>query len=335
MRHCRRLASAALAALLALPIAATAGPLGGEGPLGGPMAPNCAMRAATWVAGSTIGAGTGYLKTNTISGAETMTMPAAASYPPGCGFLFDDGAARALTASHTASFNRAGSDTFSGGGASYGPLISAGQQVWFISDGVSKFTPQAICPATTLATHNFGTGTGIDGCPTGAVLTGGDLPGQAAYTVLGNNTSGVAAPSGSASLITQIGASSIGSMLTTAGTRYGLLNGNGNAAANPTNQPLYHNGNNLQFSCTLYNTATPPVATAPGAGNSHQFNMYLNGSITGAPTCTISGASATSCGDTVTLPAVTANEPAAYQIVTAGTPPALVAACSAAMVQTP
>ncbi len=201
--------------------------------------------------------------------------------------------------------------------------------------GIGFWAINATCPSTTLAPHNFATGTDINGCPTGAALVGGDLPPTNNNTLLGNNSGGVAAPSGAFTAIIQIGSSSLSSMLTTAGTRYGLLNGNSAVATSPTSQPIFNNGNNLQFTCTLYNTATPPVATAPGVGNSQQFNMYLNGTITGAPTCTISGGSATTCSDKTTLPAVTAAEPAAYQVVTSGTPPAGNAACSAAMVQTP
>jgi hypothetical protein len=104
-----------------------------------------------------------------------------------------------------------------------------------------------------------------------------------------------------------------GSAPSSAGTTYISVGGstnNSNALETVVQTPVSATGT----ASTLY----ARVALAPGSGNSYVFTFRDNGSDTSL-TCTISGASATSCSDTTDTASVTAGDLVDYSIVTAGT----------------
>jgi hypothetical protein len=114
------------------------------------------------------------------------------------------------------------------------------------------------------------------------------------------------------------------------GSAGGVTTYNGSAPANAGTTYISIGGSTNNFSSNEIVVRTPisstgtasgfyaSVAIAPGTGNSYAFTFRDNGSNTSI-TCTISGASATTCNDTTDTASVNAGDLVDYSIVTTGT----------------
>lgn len=296
---------------------------------------SCAA-AFTWNGGQT-----NIVFNTALTAPQNCALPAAAGVNAGFAINFKD--AGAVNGSNIVTIARAGSDTIDGAtslalSVPYGDIClrSNGATGWDVCNNmqlaaytapahqwIDALSAAGVFSATQPAFTDISGTAAAAQLPLATASAVGGIEGDGATIALASGIASVnpttingqtCTPGSSCNTNTMWGAS-CATLATTATTEYCATIG-GTTAASASTSNIQLAGQNATFTAMYV-----VVTSAPGASDSHTFTLLANGSAT-AITCTISGASATTCSDTAHTATVAAGQNLQVTDVTVGTPAA-------------